>query len=618
MELRIEKASVALGSFLEEELALPTLGLPDSAAKHVERFRSFLHSFYVQRHGYWPPVILEPTRHGDRARALPKHLLLTMYADFRNLYEFIADQRATTDAPAGSDALHGGISALAAVGAFDRANRFAPLPHQLPRLPAGPWLSVPLPSAMGSGFAASARTLFTQRRGALRVNRAAAAQAFSHASNARDTKVSRARIVREFALFERECALHDAGADRTSPAEARKARWILVYAALQTLASVTRAPDEVRDAQGVEYPLCCQTAGTPPWKFVRSAKGTTGSASESSMSLPLRVSAGATSSDEDSATTVSPASTPDSAAVPPLDLRRVSHQRKRNSLIAAPRAVPPRSTSVPPGSRTTPTPTATADPLPALPSATVTFAALIADIQRGPLPQTATSPPRHAPLSSPPLSPPPRTRDFSRLTPSPAAATPTPTPTPPPALREPSLARNLATAAGGPVRCPVPTKPTSPRATDALLRNLDPLTTTAAHTPFPVRAGAGAGASADDAASEHGSTPTLSSAGGESSGDDRGFEPETPTTWGGSRRGARDDMGAAPSPSVYPDDERVGGGGRPGTPATPRTPTTPGAGPGKHKRDRSSELARKWREEIRWREGPGWGGDIEEILMGDA
>lgn len=38
---------------------------------------------------------------------------------------------------------------------------------------------------------------------------------------------------------------------------------------------------------------------------------------------------------------------------------------------------------------------------------------------------------------------------------------------------------------------------------------------------------------------------------------------------------------------------------------------------GRHKRDRSSELARKWREEIRWREGPGWNGEVDAILRGE-
>ena len=51
-----------------------------------------------------------------------------------------------------------------------------------------------------------------------------------------------------------------------SSADARKVRWILVYAILQTLISVTRAPQEVRDTEGVAYPLCCQIAGTPPWQ----------------------------------------------------------------------------------------------------------------------------------------------------------------------------------------------------------------------------------------------------------------------------------------------------------------------------------------------------------------
>lgn len=35
-----------------------------------------------------------------------------------------------------------------------------------------------------------------------------------------------------------------------------------------------------------------------------------------------------------------------------------------------------------------------------------------------------------------------------------------------------------------------------------------------------------------------------------------------------------------------------------------------------HKRDRSAELAKAFREQIGWRKGPGWDKDVQAILMG--
>jgi hypothetical protein len=43
----------------------------------------------------------------------------------------------------------------------------------------------------------------------------------------------------------------------------------LIYAVLQTLLSVTKAPVEVSDTQNVPYNICVLTAGCPPWKEQR-------------------------------------------------------------------------------------------------------------------------------------------------------------------------------------------------------------------------------------------------------------------------------------------------------------------------------------------------------------
>ncbi|KAL9123241.1 MAG: hypothetical protein Q9187_000222, partial [Circinaria calcarea] len=46
MDIRLDHVGKSLGNFLEDDLSEAYLGLPDEARGHLERFRSFLHSFY--------------------------------------------------------------------------------------------------------------------------------------------------------------------------------------------------------------------------------------------------------------------------------------------------------------------------------------------------------------------------------------------------------------------------------------------------------------------------------------------------------------------------------------------------------------------------------------------
>ena len=90
MDLRLEHAGKALSNFLEDDLSGSYLGLSQDARVHLERFRSFLHSFYVQKYGYWPPP--QPKRN---CKILPKSTYQTMYSEIRNLYEYLVDPRSS-------------------------------------------------------------------------------------------------------------------------------------------------------------------------------------------------------------------------------------------------------------------------------------------------------------------------------------------------------------------------------------------------------------------------------------------------------------------------------------------------------------------------------------------
>ena len=247
MDLRLERAGASLGNFLEMDLS-GALGLGKEAQLHLERFRCFLHMFYVGQYGYWPPTALD-----GNSRAFPKDVYRSMYCDFRNLYEYLCD-RTSGASIQDNKPVDGGICVYQNVVAFDKRHKYTALPHPLPLIP-----KIPTPVNNRSTFS----RMFAGKR-ADTERRLAAADALSAASNPYDDVVMNCALVREYLRFENQWTMREQAT--VSCADARKVRWILVYAILQILISVTRAPREVRDTEGVSYPLCCQIGGTPPWK----------------------------------------------------------------------------------------------------------------------------------------------------------------------------------------------------------------------------------------------------------------------------------------------------------------------------------------------------------------
>ena len=248
MDLRLEHAGASLGNFLELDLS-GALGLGKEAQLHLERFRCFLHMFYVGQCGYWPPTALD-----GHSRAFSKDVYHTMYRDFRDLYEFLCDPTSGTSIQ-DNKPVDGGICVYQNVVAFDKRHKYTSLPHPLPLIP-----KIPTP--------ANGRSTFGRLFGGKRANterRLTAADALSAASNPYDDSLMKCALVREYLRFEKQWTIHEQST--VSCADARKVRWILVYATLQILISVTRVPQEVRDTEGVSYPLCCQIGGTPPWKI---------------------------------------------------------------------------------------------------------------------------------------------------------------------------------------------------------------------------------------------------------------------------------------------------------------------------------------------------------------
>ena len=192
-----------------------------------------------------------------------------MYSDFRDLYEYLVDLSSTTSMN-GNRLAKGGICVLQNVLAFDKKYKYTSLSQPLSLLP-DVFGSTRRPRAGGISALFGNKAAKNERR-LITLN------ALTLATNADDLRVIDSPIVREYARFERECTMREE--EKISPTDARKVRWILIYAILQTLISVTSSPTEVRDTEGVSYSLCCQTAGTPPWNS-KSAPTSTKSSSSS-------------------------------------------------------------------------------------------------------------------------------------------------------------------------------------------------------------------------------------------------------------------------------------------------------------------------------------------------
>ncbi|KAF2166569.1 hypothetical protein M409DRAFT_66591 [Zasmidium cellare ATCC 36951] len=246
MEVHISRMTRALGEFLEDDLGPDYLGLSKPLRAHLDRFRSYLHVYYVNQVGYFPP---DPNDPWD------KRMWCSMYDDFRYLYEFLADTSSSID-PTSNHGLNGGLCVVQNVQAFDERHSHTPLPHPLPLIPdmtarkrAGEGQRSLRGFKLGRSSEGASGTTSPEK------------QALAQASNSTNRELLSNRLVKEYIHFERQKL-----EEKVSISEARKVRWLLVYGVLQMLIGITRAPTEVQDTDSSSYPLCIATTGcSPPW-----------------------------------------------------------------------------------------------------------------------------------------------------------------------------------------------------------------------------------------------------------------------------------------------------------------------------------------------------------------
>lgn len=270
MDFRLSRAGAMLGDLLQEELSEAHLGLSTGARAHLDRFRSYIHTFYLSRFGSFPPPPADP-----RCNTIFRpEVYRLMQADFEALYEYLVDESFT---PATADptpsVAQGGLCSLQSVHEFDVRHRFSPLPHPLPLLPE------PLNKAKGSRSrrrsllpwfigGGGGRGCGRMREGKLRPDQRLIAHAgLMRATNSAKTRLLDNRLVLAYRQFEEDSVLvRHKGEPEASPGDARKVRWLFIYAMYQTLRSCAQVPSEVKFATKVGYHLSVNTKGLPPWQ----------------------------------------------------------------------------------------------------------------------------------------------------------------------------------------------------------------------------------------------------------------------------------------------------------------------------------------------------------------
>jgi hypothetical protein len=261
MDMRLDNCGRQLGSFLSDDLSEAHIGLSSAARSHLDRFRSFLQSYYVAKLGYYPPASCEA-----KSASFPKNIYGQMSQEFQKLYDYLVDSNFTS-----SDTVplshQGGICVQQTLESFNQRHKYSPLLHPLPLLPEAEADNTSQRPSLNKRFS------FVPKSDKMKPDpRLVAFSSLCKATNRMDQSLFDCTLVRAYRGFEKECSFSNSKIDKNdklSPIDARKVRWILIYAVLQTLRSATTPPEQIRDTQNVPYNICVLTAGCPPWKEER-------------------------------------------------------------------------------------------------------------------------------------------------------------------------------------------------------------------------------------------------------------------------------------------------------------------------------------------------------------
>ncbi|KAI1494804.1 hypothetical protein F5X96DRAFT_465299 [Biscogniauxia mediterranea] len=252
MDERLGKSGSMLTTFLQDELSDVQLGLFPGARAHLERFRTLLHEFYAARFGYYPPPSIDPL-----SMIYDAEVFRTMRDDFDALYQYLVDDNLGVSQNS-AFLEQGGICTLWSVRSFDARQKFETLLHPLPLLP-----DVPRETT------ASRKVLWLGKQTKpSQSHRDKTYTALLKATNQNKRGLLKNELVQAYRWFEGTSTCQPSKADRLEnlgPTDARKVRWILIYAIYQVLRQATDPPPEVKDCVNTPYHVSIPTANLPVW-----------------------------------------------------------------------------------------------------------------------------------------------------------------------------------------------------------------------------------------------------------------------------------------------------------------------------------------------------------------
>lgn len=247
---KLLRVSTFLKAFLYDETCDIDLGLCPGARGHAERFRALLRGLYKGHFEYGP------LKSNDmQTEILSVEAFQAMRMDFQALHDFLVDE-CVDISQAGKPQSESNMCILRSIKSFDARYNCKPLTHPVPLLPN---------TTRKRSFARGASWW---SRDAKR-NSAQLAVALSAATNWHRLDVAENGLVSAYRAFEESQsspAMKVEKLQKLGPIDARKIRWILIYAIYQTLRQVTEIAAEIKNIPGASYHLCISTAQLPPWE----------------------------------------------------------------------------------------------------------------------------------------------------------------------------------------------------------------------------------------------------------------------------------------------------------------------------------------------------------------
>ncbi|KAI1749809.1 hypothetical protein F4782DRAFT_288262 [Xylaria castorea] len=284
-QLRVQAAEERLVTFAFADAWGPKTPNNSTARASAERLQQFFVRHYARTCGTWPPAESGARTTDGEEMWLTRTVAQMLQKDFSALYDYLVNRDVVWDesemrssrkwmmvSESGNKSFEADTEDLPLTDLlieFDNRMRFPHIPHPYPLVPDSiPPASSPRPGSSrdrskkdkdkNAKPAPDDRTL--ERRIQL---------AYTEATNiySLGSEFAQSDLIESFVKFEKTDMV---GA--VDPFTARRGRWVLIYAVLQTLATVSVDSPNVRYKDGVPYHLSPRLKGTrtPPWKGVSS------------------------------------------------------------------------------------------------------------------------------------------------------------------------------------------------------------------------------------------------------------------------------------------------------------------------------------------------------------